>query len=415
MENNCNKRDTLKNYVHKGDMYLTFVFDDVDSSIMGVFAVSDGTYVKNILPSFEDSNMIADGYDGRYYFGTSLRDKVFSFDCFVERLDASDLDELRSWLRPDKVAKLILPEEPFKFYWVKLSAISDLSNIPLVDEETGEALFTGKFSLTFITVGQPIGYGMGYYTDDVLDFYQYGDIINVLPSDLTKYGLLKKQEMPSTGIELTNGITNGALYNPGTHHVMPYTIIKIKEAPLLEGAHVLPEGSFLTIKNKTRGLVTVVDLSGLPQYSEMRFDFQRGHYFLNEDADSSSRVSGDLLQISGRGILEKIEDCSFSLNMLGNLIIQKDPLKRKFRNTDANKVVFLENIANTGSEFGLGGRVSPDIDFINNILTLDLELSEIFIESGEIFLTTADELEYELNVGEGGVLEIDYYVIPRYL
>ena len=414
MENNCKKNDTLKSFVHKGDVYLTFVFDDIDSSTLGVFAVSGGTYTKSLMPTFEDSSLTVDGYDGNYYFNSSLKNKVFAFNCFVERINSADLDDIRAWLRPDKVAKLIMPEEPFKFYWVKLSGISDLENIPLVDEETGEAVFTGNFTLTFNTVGQPVGYGMGYYADDVLDFYQYGDIINVLPSDLTRYGLLKKQNMPSTGFKLTDGTTKGALYNPGTHHVMPYVKIKVTEAGLHNGAHVLPDGSNLIIKNNTRGLVTVVDLSGVPQYSEMTLEFSRGNYFLN-DEDCTSRISGDLFQITGRGIVENFEDSLFSLDFTNSLNIQIDPSIRKFRSTDANKVVFLKNIANTGSEYGLGGRISPFIDFFENKIKLDLVLDEIFETVGEIFITTADDLEYQVNIGADSELEIEYYLVPRYL
>ncbi len=49
-------RANLMDVVDKGEIYLTFVFDGIDSSQVGVASVTGGgTYDTPILPTFEDN------------------------------------------------------------------------------------------------------------------------------------------------------------------------------------------------------------------------------------------------------------------------------------------------------------------------------------------------------------------------
>ena len=171
-------RANILDVVDKGEIYLTFVFDGIDSTQIGVVSVSDGsTYDTPILPTFADNSLEVDGYDGRYYFNTRITQKDFTYNCFIDNLSAFQFDQLKSWIRPKKIGKLIRPEEPYRYYWVKVSSVDNLGNIPLTHPDTGGVSYTGNFSVTFTTIGQSCGYGMFYYQDD-LKYYEYRDIFD---------------------------------------------------------------------------------------------------------------------------------------------------------------------------------------------------------------------------------------------
>ena len=77
-------RANIMDVIDKGEIYLTFVFDGIDSSQIGVASVSDGsTYDTPILPEFSDNSLEVDGYDGKYYFNTRLSQKSFTYNCFM--------------------------------------------------------------------------------------------------------------------------------------------------------------------------------------------------------------------------------------------------------------------------------------------------------------------------------------------
>ena len=80
-------RANIMDVIDKGEIYLTFVFDGIDSSQIGVASVSDGsTYDTPILPEFSDNSLEVDGYDGKYYFNTRLSQKSFTYNCFIDNL-----------------------------------------------------------------------------------------------------------------------------------------------------------------------------------------------------------------------------------------------------------------------------------------------------------------------------------------
>ena len=80
-------RANIMDVIDRGEIYLTFIFDGIDSSQVGVASVSDGsTYDTPILPSFTDNTLEVDGYNGRYYFNTRITQKNFTYNCFVDNL-----------------------------------------------------------------------------------------------------------------------------------------------------------------------------------------------------------------------------------------------------------------------------------------------------------------------------------------
>ena len=166
--------------VKAGEVWSTFTFDGIDCADLGVYAISNSsTYTTNLEPTFTDKKTNVTAYDGQYYYGTQITGQKFTFNMFAENLSLKELNRLRAWLNPRHIGKLITSDEPYKFYYVKPTSISNLSNIPLTNIQTpadsilniyteGDLVYTGKFSITFETVGTAYGYGMSYYRDDFI-------------------------------------------------------------------------------------------------------------------------------------------------------------------------------------------------------------------------------------------------------
>lgn len=252
--------------VKAGEVWSTFTFDGIDCADLGVYAISNSsTYTTNLEPTFTDKKTNVTAYDGQYYYGTQITGQKFTFNMFAENLSLKELNRLRAWLNPRHIGKLITSDEPYKFYYVKPTSVSSLSNIPLTNIQTsadsilhiyteGDLVYTGKFSITFETVGTAYGYGMSYYRDDFIydAAEKYGENYYYDVS-----GFLYKDMCPTATWEIeSNAIWQPIpLYNPGSVEGKPtYRIIH-------EGTFT--RGSKIELRNNTLGTATIIDVGDL--------------------------------------------------------------------------------------------------------------------------------------------------------
>ena len=166
--------------VKAGERWSTFIFDGIDCADLGVYSITNGsTYTTYLTPTYKDKTTEVTAYDGQYYSGTQITGQKFTFNMFADNLTFSELTRLKAWLNPRKVGKLIFSEQPYKYYYVKPTSVSTLANIPLSEVQTpsnsvlgdmldGDAVYTGKFNITFETVGSAYGYGISYFRDDLI-------------------------------------------------------------------------------------------------------------------------------------------------------------------------------------------------------------------------------------------------------
>ena len=166
--------------VKAGELFTTFIFDGIDCADMGIYSVTNsGTYTLQLEPTFKDETLEVPAYDGKYYYGTQYTAQQFQFNMFADNLSLDEYRDLRSWLSPRKLGKLILSDQPYKYYLVKVVSIGTLGNIPLTDIQTpsnsvlgdfleGNVVYVGRFTVTFETVGSCYGYGLSYYRDDLI-------------------------------------------------------------------------------------------------------------------------------------------------------------------------------------------------------------------------------------------------------
>ena len=397
-------RANILDVVDKGEIYLTFVFDGIDSTQIGVVSVSDGsTYDTPILPTFTDNSLEVDGYDGRYYFNTRITQKDFTYNCFIDNLSAFQFDQLKSWIRPKKIGKLIRPEEPYRYYWVKVSSIDNLGNIPFTHPDTGGVSYTGNFSVTFTTIGQSCGYGMFYYQDD-LKYYEYRDIFDGTQDYYYDTGLLYKEEMLPLHVTRTAGTWDPQIYNPGTYR----SKIRLQITPSADIA-----SGVITLTNETIGDVGIVNLNNLKKGDNLVIDWGNNTYTLNDNVDYTENVHGDIMYLQPRNYVEKLDNASIAND--GNVTsISFDPSVRQVRSDDIGKTIMFKTENDPTVTTGAGGRIQS-INREGNAFILEPEAGLWTNGNASVIITLLDNLKSEINIPEGVSLDIQWQIEPRYL
>lgn len=397
-------RANILDVVDKGEIYLTFVFDGIDSTQIGVVSVSDGsTYDTPILPVFTDNSLEVDGYDGRYYFNTRITQKDFTYNCFIDNLSAFQFDQLKSWIRPKKIGKLIRPEEPYRYYWVKVSSVDNLGNIPLTHPDTGGVSYTGNFSVTFTTIGQSCGYGMFYYQDD-LKYYEYRDIFDGTQDYYYDTGLLYKEEMLPLHVTRTAGTWDPQIYNPGTYR----SKIRLQITPSADIA-----SGVITLTNETIGDVGIVNLNNLKKGDNLVIDWGNNTYILNDNVDYTENVHGDIMYLQPRNYVERLDNASIAND--GNVTsISFDPSVRQVRSDDIGKTIMFKTENDPTVTTGAGGRIQS-INREGNAFILEPEAGLWTNGNASVIITLLDNLKSEINIPEGVSLDIQWQIEPRYL
>ena len=397
-------RANILDVVDKGEIYLTFVFDGIDSTQIGVVSVSDGsTYDTPILPTFTDNSLEVDGYDGRYYFNTRITQKDFTYNCFIDNLSAFQFDQLKSWIRPKKIGKLIRPEEPYRYYWVKVSSVENLGNIPLTHPDTGGVSYTGNFSVTFTTIGQSCGYGMFYYQDD-LKYYEYRDIFDGTQDYYYDTGLLYKEEMLPLHVTRTAGTWDPQIYNPGTYR----SKIRLQIIPSADIA-----SGVITLTNETIGDVGIVNLVNLKKGDLLVIDWGNNTYTLNDNIDYTENVHGDIMYLQPRNYVEKLDNASIA-NDENVTSISFDPSVRQVRSDDIGKTIMFKTENDPTVTTGAGGRIQS-INREGNAFILEPGAGLWTNGNASVIITLLDDLKSEINIPEGVSLDVQWQIEPRYL
>lgn len=359
--------------VKAGELFATFIFDGRDCADMGVYSVTNGSvYTMNIEPTFGDNNLEVPAYDGRYYYGTQITGQQFQFDCFCHDLTSTEYDSLKAWLHPRKIGRLILSDQPYKYYLVKVASISSLGAIPLTtiqipqysvlgDFLQGEVVYTGSFQVTFETVGSAYGYGLSYYRDDLiynanekygLDYYY-------------NTGLLYKDMNPRLqwDVEANAKDQDVPMFNPGSAAGQPIYII--------HNTATLLNHTFIQLNDANTGTSTVIDVGGITGNIYVDTMSQ----VLRDDNDNIyyGRFSGTRMEISPRPYVIEIPE-TFVDSMEDTDLLEYDSFYIQNNIVSINPKVLEVNQDLLGQYFCVcenGGAKIVAYDKINNTITLD--------------------------------------------
>lgn len=129
--------------VIKGD-FLGFTFDNIHSSELGIFRVSDGSrYSENLLPTIQDKTTQVPGADGTYFHGSYYTQKPFNISISFDDLTEVQLRKIKRVFGDKGIHKLIFDELPFKEYKVKVTGTPNLKYV-CFDEPVHEYLMDGE-------------------------------------------------------------------------------------------------------------------------------------------------------------------------------------------------------------------------------------------------------------------------------
>ena len=402
--------------VKAGELFSTFVFNGKDCADMGVYSVTSGSvYTLNLEPVFSDNKVEVPAYDGKYYYGTQITGQQFQFNCFCHDLITQEYDRLRAWLNPRRIGRLVLSDQPYKYYLCKVVNISPLSAYPLTTVQTpqnsflgdfaeGDVVYTGNFTVTFETVGSAYGYGLSYYRDDLI--YDAKTIYGV--DYYYNSGLLYRDMSPKckwridndTGSDEPGGVNRMPIpmYNPGSAATSPKY--------LLEHEGTFEENSFIRFDNATTGSSTVIDLSGctgdiIIDTIEQVLQDENGDIFYG-------RFSGTVMSIdSYRDVIEIPE--TFVRDMENTDMIEYDSLYIEDNVVSINPLVLQVNDDMVGKFFCCnhnGGSKIQSVDITENTLQLDntvytADVPGPEIEDGEVVRPAGFKFHYiEINDGD---------------
>lgn len=359
--------------VKTGELFATFKYDGYDCADMGIYNVTSGSvYTMNIEPNFSDNKLEVPAYDGRYYYGTQITGQQFQFNCFCHDLLSTEYNRLRAWLNPRKIGRLILSDQPYKYYLVKPVSVSTLGAYPLTTIQTpinsvlgdfidGDVVYTGNFTVTFETVGSAYGYGIAYYRDDLIydakkkygrDYYYNS-------------GLLYKDMSPRLKWDIPANALNYEfnMYNPGSAYGQP--IFKIENSGTFE------KNSYIKIDNESMGTSTIIDIGNIS-----------GDIIIDTSSQTITDTNGNIYY--GR-----FNGNAFRLNPFENVIELTETFVENIENTELQEydsfyiednIVYVNPKVLEVSEdlkeryfcvnFNGGSKII-DVDIENNTLTLD--------------------------------------------
>lgn len=375
----------MKRAVKAGELFATFIFDGKDCADMGVYNVTSGsTYTFNMEPNFSDNKKTVPAYDGQYYYGTQISGQQFKFKCFAHDLSSQEYDRLRAWLNPRKIGKLILSDQPYKYYLVKPVSISTLGEIPLTSIQTpsnsmlgdpldGDVVYTGNFDVTFETTGSAYGYGMCYYRDDLIydakekygrDYYYNS-------------GLLYKDMNPDThwNVPANAKDVKIPMYNPGSAEGKPIYTIK--------HTGTFAKNSYIQITNNTLNTSTVIDIGGTT--GDVRIDMTTQTI---EDSAGNvfyGRFKGSAMTIQPYGALKELPE-TWVENIEDSNLTEYDSFYIKDNVVSINPKILLVTEDMVGQYFSAnmnGGSQIQSVNITENTLTLDPEVYTADILPGE--------------------------------
>lgn len=359
--------------VKAGELFATFIFDGKDCADMGVYNITSGsTYTFNMEPTFSDNKKTVPAYDGQYYYGTQITGQQFKFKCFAHDLSNVEYNRLRAWLNPRKLGKLILSDQPYKYYLVKPVSVSTLGEIPLTSVQTpsnsllgdpldGDAVYTGNFDVTFETVGSAYGYGMCYYRDDLIydakekygrDYYYNS-------------GLLYRDMNPDTHWTVPANAKDFKIpmYNPGSADGKPIYTIKY------DGTFA--DHSYIQITNNTLNTSTIVEISGAK--GDTRIDMTTQTVEDSEGNIFYGRFSGSAMAIQPPEEIIELPE-TWVENIEDTDLIEYDSFYIENNVVKINPKVLLVTEDLVGRYFSAnsnGGSQIQSVDIENNTLTLD--------------------------------------------
>lgn len=138
--------------------FIDFKFGNHWASDFNLLAVSSGDrYSPPVYGSVNPNTATIAGKVGVYKWKTQINEKVFNIKIAFDNINGQILNQIKEWLNPFKIDKLVFKEEPYKYYWVALNTEPKLDFLPFLEETKvvngiafKEGVYKGEFELQFV-------------------------------------------------------------------------------------------------------------------------------------------------------------------------------------------------------------------------------------------------------------------------
>lgn len=327
--------------------YIDFKFGDHWASEFNLLAVSSSDrYTPPVYGSVNPNIATIMGKKGVYKWKTQVNEKIFNINIAFDSVTIAQLNQIKQWLQPNKIQKLIFSEEPYKYYWAALNAEIDFSHLPFVEGEKQvgertiiEGVYKGEMVISFVCIDND-----GYSTEGTFE------------------GL--ETENPSSTIK-----GNDFVLTDADNDYIEDLKIEGKSEQETKYNNTLSDTDFADVNSrsvekawKTNNLAQIqaengeVTISAPYQYSgiaqEQREALIDHKYFASAEINTDSLDTA--LEIAGKNITNSIEgkDINIIDGLVGpvdDLVVSGDASQDKLYNNEINSS-FLEDLNNWNNQ-----------------------------------------------------------------
>lgn len=164
---------------NKGE-YIDFRFGNHWASDFNLVSVTNSDrYSPSTFGDFSANVNSVMGRRGVYKWKTQIDGRIIGFNIAFDNLDITSINSIKEWLDPDKVEKLYLSEEPYKYYYACLNQDIVFDYVPFKTEEVtvGEnviqrAVYKGEIQIDFICLDN-LGYSDYDCYEKIIPIWEY--------------------------------------------------------------------------------------------------------------------------------------------------------------------------------------------------------------------------------------------------
>lgn len=204
--------------------FIDFKFGDHWASDFNLVVVSSGDrYTPPTYGSVNPNTTTVAGKTGVYKWKTQIGEKVITINIAFDKVTMQNVNQIKQWLNPKKINKLILSEEPNKYYWCAINAEPDFSFVPFIEEtiKVGNknlitGVYRGEMTLQFICADN-----FGFSENDSYENVE------------VEKGILYSEKHPDTiipWVTSSNLLENAQLYNESAIYLKPFTDVESGDA-----------------------------------------------------------------------------------------------------------------------------------------------------------------------------------------
>jgi len=135
----------------QGD-WLGFTYNGVHSSTYNIVRTSSGSnrFEKDLLSPQDEKKVAITGKDGQYFFKSNYQPMNIKISFAYDNLSETQIRAMRQWLGDKSQHNLIMDEEPYKQYFVKVTGTPKLSYIAFDNHDRTKRIYKGEGDIEFV-------------------------------------------------------------------------------------------------------------------------------------------------------------------------------------------------------------------------------------------------------------------------